>query len=451
MLDGPTGPPFPASTTLSGLTIDVSASNSMARDGTIYQPDYNLLAVQLGTPDAPVTIEATADGGQTSSSIIDFTTLDGSLAVQDGQTLVVASAFDDLDQRTVTINGDVSVAKGAHLAFDTGFLSDYVIVPTTDLVFNGKVSVDGGSLSLYSASFTGTGSIEISNGGVVSTPLLLNSHGVSDLPIDFGKGGGTLDFSGVFADYTGTITGFGTGDSILGNGINFGGDPLVAHYANDVLTITDPGRPTQSVTFAIAGDYTSANFNVQDNPNGIEFEISYTPCFASGTSIATMDGDVAVERLAVGQAIRLHGRGSACITWIGHRRQHGGKVVRVRAGTLGPGAPRRDLILSADHGLYLDGVLVPAGLLADGETIVTEHRDEVTFWHVELDRHATLLAEGAPAESYLDTGNRRQFANCALTYDPAASAVQDPCAEMVFAGRRPDDVRRTLRRAEAAV
>ena len=103
--------------------------------------------------------------------------------------------------------------------------------------------------------------------------------------------------------------------------------------------------------------------------------------------------------------------------------------------------PRRDLIVSADHGLYLDGVLVQAGLLASADTIVVEPRDDVTFWHVELDHHAILLAEGALAESDFDTGNRGQFANCALAYDATTPDPRDPCAEMVFAGERLERVK----------
>ena len=35
----------------------------------------------------------------------------------------------------------------------------------------------------------------------------------------------------------------------------------------------------------------------------------------------------------------------------------------------------------------------------------------MTYWHVELAAHTVLYAEGVPAESYLDTGNRGAFAN----------------------------------------
>jgi hypothetical protein len=35
----------------------------------------------------------------------------------------------------------------------------------------------------------------------------------------------------------------------------------------------------------------------------------------------------------------------------------------------------------------------------------------VTYYHIEFSEHAVLLAENAPAESYLDTGNRAAFEN----------------------------------------
>ena len=38
----------------------------------------------------------------------------------------------------------------------------------------------------------------------------------------------------------------------------------------------------------------------------------------------------------------------------------------------------------------------------------------IEYFHVELDRHDVLFAEGLAAESYLDTGNRGLFANGGL-------------------------------------
>ena len=67
----------------------------------------------------------------------------------------------------------------------------------------------------------------------------------------------------------------------------------------------------------------------------------------------------------------------------------------------------------------------------------------MTYHHVELEQHAILLAEGAPAESYLDTGNRARFANCPLCYDPVV-ATADPCADMILAGARLEEIRGLL-------
>ena len=54
-------------------------------------------------------------------------------------------------------------------------------------------------------------------------------------------------------------------------------------------------------------------------------------------------------------------------------------------------------------------ILVPAGLLANGDSIVPVDLPAVTYWHVELDTHDVILAEGLPVESFLDAGNRDSF------------------------------------------
>lgn len=150
------------------------------------------------------------------------------------------------------------------------------------------------------------------------------------------------------------------------------------------------------------------------------------PCFATGTLIATARGEVAVENLRVGDLV-LAAHGGATlqpIVWIGHSRVNVARQrnraavapILIRAGALAEGVPHRDLRVSPEHAMFLDGRLVPARLLVNGTTIVQElWCPEVTYWHVELPAHGLLVAEGAVSESYFDDGNRKQFDNYGIT------------------------------------
>jgi hypothetical protein len=61
--------------------------------------------------------------------------------------------------------------------------------------------------------------------------------------------------------------------------------------------------------------------------------------------------------------------------------------------------------------MLVDGVLIQAEKLINGATVAQLPRDLLEYWHVELDTHDVILAEGLPAESYLDNGNRNAFIN----------------------------------------
>lgn len=149
------------------------------------------------------------------------------------------------------------------------------------------------------------------------------------------------------------------------------------------------------------------------------------PCFATGTRIATARGEVAVEDLRVGDlVVTAGGRGALQpVIWIGHsdvnvaRHAQRGRIapVLIKAGALAANVPFRDLRVSPDHAMLIDGNLIPAGMLVNGTTIIQEMWcPQVTYWHVELPTHSVLIAEGAAAESYLDDGNRKHFDNGAI-------------------------------------
>ena len=149
-------------------------------------------------------------------------------------------------------------------------------------------------------------------------------------------------------------------------------------------------------------------------------------CFLSGTRILTEQGEVAVERLAAGDRVATLVEGAIVhrrIRWVGSRHLDaaaaiatGIRPVRIRAGAFAASIPHRDLLVTPEHCLLVDGVLVPARMLVNGRSIVEEHGfGAFTYHHLELDTHGVLLAEGLTAESYLDTGNRASFVEAAVT------------------------------------
>jgi len=76
--------------------------------------------------------------------------------------------------------------------------------------------------------------------------------------------------------------------------------------------------------------------------------------------------------------------------------------------------PVRDLWVSPGHALYIDGALVQSEHLINGATIVQANGVErVDYFHIELDEHDVILADGAPAETYVECNNRMMFNNAA--------------------------------------
>jgi hypothetical protein len=125
-----------------------------------------------------------------------------------------------------------------------------------------------------------------------------------------------------------------------------------------------------------------------------------------------------------------------------HPRPAQAAPIRIRADALAPNLPARDLWVSPQHGILFEGSLIQARALVNGATVVQEFPPQVTYVHVELDRHSLLLAEGLAAESYLDSGNRGLFAAepgvRPLHPDFAGSAAPDhrSCAPLLLGRAR---------------
>ena len=183
------------------------------------------------------------------------------------------------------------------------------------------------------------------------------------------------------------------------------------------------GAGTNLGQFTLAAPTTAGVSFQSDGAGGTEV---FLVCFAGGTGIRTVDGDIPVETVRPGDLVAVREDGRTFykpVVWVGvrhldltdHPRPELLAPVRIRCGALGPGLPEKDLLLSPDHCLLLDDKLVPAKLLLNGMTVLQERSTQaVSYYHVELAHHGVLLAEGLPVESYLDTGNRAFFSNAGL-------------------------------------
>nr|WP_298249141.1 Hint domain-containing protein [uncultured Halomonas sp.] len=146
-------------------------------------------------------------------------------------------------------------------------------------------------------------------------------------------------------------------------------------------------------------------------------------CFAAGTLIATPEGETTVETLAIGDSILTASGETVAVKWIGRQSLRpvaaGEKfqAVRVAQGALGDNIPSQDLTLTAGHGLIIDDLVINAGVLVNHDTIRFVPSQElpaiVTYYHVETENHEVIIANGTPAETYVDYIDRQAFDNYA--------------------------------------
>jgi hypothetical protein len=148
---------------------------------------------------------------------------------------------------------------------------------------------------------------------------------------------------------------------------------------------------------------------------------STVPCLVRGTRIAILPGkEKAIEDIRIGDWVMVLRGGAKRVKWIGHRSYDAATVARnlnlrpvvICKDAVGKAVPRRDLVVSPGHALYVDGLLVQAAALVNGKTIHRREADiPVEYFHLELQQHDVIFAEGMPVESYLDLDNRHMFDN----------------------------------------
>ncbi|MDQ1077492.1 Hint domain-containing protein [Pseudoroseomonas cervicalis] len=232
-----------------------------------------------------------------------------------------------------------------------------------------------------------------------------------------------------------TLTEFGAGNATLAPGEQlshnmFGIVTYLGYSGDGVVVLLDDGE---------------THFLLSETPRSLSDTVTptaadYAICFLAGTAIACEGGERAVEELAIGDRVRCADGSLQAVRWIGRQSivsrfadPARAAPIRIRAGALAEGLPQRDLLVSPDHALLLDGLLVQAHALVNGHSIRQEPwpAERFTYYHVELAAHGLLLAEGTPAESFVDNVTRARFDNHA-EFLALYGARPEPTGEMAL-------------------
>ncbi|GLR65774.1 hypothetical protein GCM10010909_04520 [Acidocella aquatica] len=333
--------------------------------------------------------------------------------------------------------------------------------------FNITTQITGGTISGYGANIGG-GILNFQAGSFGIAGDQITIQAVADL---FGSlfVGGTLnaDYNALVGDITeAALSG---GHILVLPGGTVDGLPFTNPFTLDAAQKLVIGEVAGALfgTAATADHATlDIGFGTRVNPNSntpfvdaiFTTNVAINPCFAAGTRILTLRGEVAVEALNVGDMVITHAGEEQPIVWIGRReveiaaqaRPETVRPVVIEADALGEGMPGRRLVVSPDHALFLDGVLVPAKELLNWTTIRQDHAVErVIYYHVELARHDVIFAEAAPVETYLDTGHRGIFDNAEDDVVALPAVMQrrreaEGCAPLCLGGPVLAEIRRKI-------
>lgn len=225
-------------------------------------------------------------------------------------------------------------------------------------------------------------------------------------------GGDGPDFIDGGADQD-TIYG-GIGDTVTGGA---GGIDL------DVLDLTAWGKAQTNIIFDGLNpengtvEFLDAFGTVIGTMTFTDIE-TLVPCFTPGSLVATDRGDIAVEDLREGDLVLTRDNGLQPIRWAGRRDlstldlflHEALRPVLIRKNAFGAGLPLRDMMVSPQHRMLVEGalaemyfgeaeVLVAATHMVGQPGIERAFPKGVCYLHLLFDRHEILSVDGVWTES----------------------------------------------------
>jgi autotransporter passenger strand-loop-strand repeat protein len=391
--------------------------------------------------------------GIASSGIV---TSDGTLNVSNGG---VAQAFEIASGGIANVLwrgavSNVDVDSGASLVVSSGGFAELTVISG-----GGSERIDSGATDDH-ALIMGGGSQVIESGGVASRAVI--SGGLMELKI-----GGSADGAITFAGATGTlqiddttmpdatIFGFQPGNMFDLAGVAFDPSGRIDLLTSNVLQVSEGGQQYDLQLDPIR-DFSGKFFHLSSaSGGGTLVTEDDVPCYCARTRIATTHGEVRVEELEIGDEVLTRSGAPRPIKWIG-RRSYAGRFAQgthvlpicFKADCLGPDQPHRDLWVSPNHAMFLEGVLIEARDLINGVSVTqAEHVEQVDYVHIELDAHDIIMAEGAWSESFVDDDSRAIFQNAheyAKLYPDGRARRAQYCTPRVAFGPELEAARKQL-------
>ena len=389
-------------------------------------------------------------------------------------TLTIASSSTALSFNTLTVEKGGTALVERPLALDTGLAVNNGGTTTFEGVTQdwtspslqftsqpqGTINIDKSNIVMGAVNGSGgQGTLNITGGSVVSTagnstnmsgPINVTGSSFTDksslasttiLTLNDGATA-TLSSSAYPADGSTVVFGTGNNTLVLPN-LQWGANKVNIENLKDGDRLGVDG--TQVTTATLSANNVTLTTSGKDNPpiqvKSVTYDSSYKDaptqgetqtitidsgqgviCFLAGSMIATPNGVVAVENIRRGDEVLTFVNGVTHVrpvVWAGMAQatvnpalpdDMAGYPVRILADAIAPGVPYQDLLVTAEHGIFANGMLVPARMLVNGSSIFFDRSiTEYAYYHVETAEHSIIMANGMLTESYLDTGNRRNF------------------------------------------
>jgi hypothetical protein len=157
---------------------------------------------------------------------------------------------------------------------------------------------------------------------------------------------------------------------------------------------------------------------VVTEPIAVTTDQPFPYCLLAGTMLLTPSGERPVEDIRPGDEVLTADGEAVTVRWVGRQSLISMFAARalpivIHAGALADNVPSRDLHVSPDHAILLDGYLVCAQALVNGTTITVMGNPpaQLDYYHLELDTQRIIIADGTPVESFVDNVTRAGFDN----------------------------------------